>query len=134
MSSGARDPRLQLPSMTDNPAFVSNTGDEAARISELQELRLANADLKQSMDQLTALVSTALAGRPPLQGEVLAADPANPFPRPLTHSSLALPGAEWAPLVPPELDLELELDLDLELDLESRFSRLYWRVPVQPSH
>ena len=102
MGDRTRDPRLQLPMLVDNPAFVGDPDRQTnVPMAELQELRDSNAALKTALDHLTGLVSSALAGRKPA-GEVLAADPANPYPRPLTHRSLTLPDTDWAPLVPLE--------------------------------
>ena len=79
------DPRRQttrdsrLPEMLDNPAFVSDS-DKAVletAMTEMQLMRTHNTELKAELQELSALVRTALAGRP-LTGEILTADPGNP--------------------------------------------------------
>ena len=93
-----RDPRLpDMPDLTDNPAFVSDpgTGVRTAAMTEWQLLRAQDTELKSDLQELSALVRTALAGHP-LASEVLTADPGNPYPRPPTHRGLDLPDAVWA--------------------------------------
>ena len=96
MDDPKRDPRLAPFVTSDNDVFSPDPAAEssggAGDKSELQEIRTA-------MERLSQLVSASLAGRTPV-GEVLVADPANLFPRPLMHRSLELSGASWAPLVP----------------------------------
>ena len=101
-SRQTRDPRLPT-DMKDNPAFVDDSDKTArdAAIAEMQLMRTQNTELKAELQELSALVRTAFAGRN-LAGEILTADPGNPYPRPLTHRGLDLPGAVWAPLVPME--------------------------------
>lgn len=95
----SRDPRAP-PLLRDNPAFQADPQPPTAA-EELAVLQRSNRELGQAVKDLTAMVA-GLAGRSPSRGEVLVGNPANPFPRPLTHLTLDLPGREWAPLVPME--------------------------------
>ena len=59
MGDRTRDPRLQLPMLVDNPAFVGDPDRQTnVPMAELQELRDSNAALKTALDHLTGLVSS----------------------------------------------------------------------------
>ena len=96
-TSRSRDPRVASQQTSED------SSDHAVQLSQadVAKLQRNHEELGQAVKDLTAMVGR-LAGPSPARGEVLAGNPANPFPRPLTHALLELPGREWAPLVPME--------------------------------